>query len=68
MQIQIYLNGDRLELDQETNLQTLIEQHGLNGRRLAVEVNQTIVPRGQFAKHWLNSGDRVEIIQAVGGG
>jgi sulfur carrier protein len=66
--MRIHLNGEPLELDQNTSVQALIEQQGLSGRRLAVEVNQTLVPRGQFAEHRLAADDRVEIIQAVGGG
>ncbi|MBK5971077.1 MULTISPECIES: sulfur carrier protein ThiS [Thiorhodovibrio] len=64
----IFLNGESHELDPGTTLQRLIDQQGLTGRRLAIEVNQTLVPRSQFAASELAEGDRVEIIHAVGGG
>jgi sulfur carrier protein len=38
------------------------------GRRVAVEVNQAIVPRGAHGRHRLQDGDRVEIVHALGGG
>ena len=41
---------------------------GLAGKRLAVEVNRDIVPRGEHAARALHHGDRIEIIHAIGGG
>jgi sulfur carrier protein len=40
----------------------------LVGKRIAVERNGEIVPRGQFTQQRLNDGDRLEIVVAVGGG
>jgi sulfur carrier protein len=40
----------------------------LDARRIAVAVNREVVPRSAFARHALASGDRVEILEAVGGG
>ena len=68
--MQIQLNGEPYELpdNREPTLAELIEQRGLGGKRLAVEVNETLIPRSQHAAHALAPGDRVEIIQAIGGG
>lgn len=66
--MQILLNGETLELNPGATVQALIIQQGLAERRLAVEVNQSLVPRSQFAVSPLAEGDRVEIIHAVGGG
>ncbi|WP_018867679.1 MULTISPECIES: sulfur carrier protein ThiS [unclassified Thioalkalivibrio] len=68
--MQIQLNGEPFELpdDREATLATLIEARGLGGRRLAVEVNEELVPRSEHAAHPLYPGDRVEIVQAIGGG
>ena len=38
------------------------------GRRLAIEVNGEIIPRSAHADALLHDGDRVEIVQAIGGG
>ena len=40
----------------------------LGGKRIAVECNSEIVPRGQFDQRLLADGDRLEIVVAVGGG
>ena len=46
----------------------LLEMLELTGRRLALEINHEIVPRSHFATQRLHAGDRVEIVQAIGGG
>ena len=67
--MEITLNGEprRLETDAPT-LAALIQAEGLGQRRVAVEVNGEIVPRGRHATHLLQPGDRVEIVHALGGG
>ncbi len=66
--MEILLNGEPREIDDSTTAQQLIEQLGLAERRLAVEVNREILPRSRFAEHRFQPGDRVEIVQAIGGG
>lgn len=66
--MQILLNGEPRECAQAATIATLLEQAGYGQRRVAVEVNREIVPRGLHVEYALNDGDRVEIIQAVGGG
>ncbi|WP_297527338.1 sulfur carrier protein ThiS [Thiohalobacter sp.] len=66
--MEILLNGEPREIDDTTTAQQLIEQLGLAERRLAVEVNREILPRSRFAEHRFQPGDRVEIVQAIGGG
>ena len=46
----------------------LIAALGLTGKRVALECNGEIVPRGAHATHALASGDKIEIVVAVGGG
>jgi sulfur carrier protein len=64
----IAVNGAATQLDDTATMSALVEQLGLVGRRIAVEVNEELVPRSRFAEHRLAPGDRVEIIHAVGGG
>jgi len=64
----IKLNGQTLPVPDHTTVQALLEQQGLAGRRVAVEVNGQIVPRGRHPDHVLAPGDRVEIVHALGGG
>ncbi len=64
----IVINGEPRSIAAGTTLQALLEAEGLAGRRVAVEVNGEIVPRGRHAGHALAAGDRVEIVHALGGG
>ena len=66
--MEIVLNGEPRPLAAGTALVQLLEAEGLAGRRVAVEVNGLIIPRGQHAGHVLADGDRVEIVHALGGG
>lgn len=64
----IQLNGDALAVAEGTTVLSLLQQQGLGERRVAVEVNGDIVPRGRHPGHVLRDGDRVEIVHALGGG
>ncbi|AAM38144.1 sulfur carrier protein ThiS [Xanthomonas citri pv. citri] len=64
----IQLNGTPRSLPDNLLLSALLEQEGLAQRRVAVEVNGEIVPRGRHADHALREGDVVEIVHALGGG
>ena len=66
--MQIQVNGSPTDIAESCTLSALIDALELTDRRLAVEVNEGLVPRSLFAEHRLAPGDRVEIIHAVGGG
>ncbi len=66
--VEIILNGEARQVAEGCTVAQLVEELGLAGRRLAVEVNLEIVPRGEHASHRLKEGDRVEIVHAIGGG
>ncbi|WP_020681232.1 sulfur carrier protein ThiS [Marinobacterium rhizophilum] len=66
--IQFYLNGQATQAPCGQSLADLIEQLGLAGRRLAIELNAEIVPRAAHTTVMLNDNDRVEIVHAIGGG
>lgn len=64
----IRLNGEDLAIDTGSTIAALLTQQGLADRRVAVEVNGDIVPRGRHAEHAIHEGDRIEIVHALGGG
>ncbi|MGC3873898.1 sulfur carrier protein ThiS [Halomonas sp. GXIMD04776] len=66
--MQIQLNGEARAFERASTVSELINSLGLAGRRIAVEVNEEIVPRSQHAALYLSDGDRVEIVHAIGGG
>lgn len=64
----IRLNGAEHSLPPGCSVARLLADAGLGERRVAVEVNGTIVPRSAHDGHLLQAGDRVEIVHALGGG
>ncbi len=64
----ITLNGKPLEVPAATTITQLLALAGHGERRVAVECNGEIVPRSGHATHALQPGDRIEIVQAIGGG
>lgn len=66
--MQVLLNGIATEIPDGATIDRILSRLGLSGQRLAVEVNEELVPRGRFSAHLLAPTHRVEIIPAVGGG
>ncbi|SHK20812.1 sulfur carrier protein ThiS [Marinobacter antarcticus] len=66
--MQVQVNGEAMDLPEGATVAALVERMTLAGKRLAVEVNEDIVPRSQHAKFTLSNGDRVEVVHAIGGG
>ena len=66
--IALIINGQPRSFTAPLNVAGLIEQLELQGKRIALERNGEIVPRGQFGLLDLHDGDALEIVVAVGGG
>ena len=66
--IDITVNGEPRQTSSEQTLGDLLAQLKLQPKYVAVELNERLVPRGQFGSICVQSGDRVEIVTLVGGG
>ncbi|MEC5384760.1 sulfur carrier protein ThiS [Uliginosibacterium sp. H3] len=66
--LQLTINGEHREFAHAMSVAELLGELSLVGKRLAVECNGEIVPRGRHAETALNNGDQLEIVVAVGGG
>ena len=66
--MRVTINGEPRDLSGPTTVATLLAALGLKTEGVAVAVNLSVVPRGAHAATPLREGDRVEILQAVGGG
>jgi thiamine biosynthesis protein ThiS len=64
----IVLNGERHEAAAGTTVLAMLELLGLAPGRVAVEWNSTVLRREDFGRSTLREGDRIEIVQFVGGG
>jgi len=65
---EITLNGESRRFPDPLTVAGLVEALGYTGKRIAIERNGEIVPRGRHAETLLAAGDRLEIVVAVGGG
>ncbi|HRP34997.1 MAG TPA: sulfur carrier protein ThiS [Gammaproteobacteria bacterium] len=66
--MEIILNGEPRDVPEGLSAAGLVELLGLAGRRYAMEVNGELLPKSAHVTHALGPGDRIEIVQAVGGG
>ena len=66
--INILVNGENREAPQGTTVLTLLDQLGLNAGRVAIEYNLQILPKPKWSETKVAPGDRLEIVQFVGGG
>jgi thiamine biosynthesis protein ThiS len=66
--MQIIVNGEPHTSGDRASVAELLESLAVPHERVAVEVNEEVVPRGTYAARLLATGDRVEIVHFVGGG
>jgi sulfur carrier protein len=66
--IAITLNGEPHTLEGETSVMRLVESLKVKLSRVAVELNQEIVPKARYEDIVIRAGDVVEVINFVGGG
>ena len=65
----VTINGEPKELDGDSILlPALLTVLGLGQRRVAVELNETIIKRDGYGQTMLKDGDAIEIVHFVGGG
>lgn len=66
--MEITVNGQSRRIGNGSSVAELLEELGLAGRHVAVEVNLRLVPRRDHAQHRLADGDQLEIVTLAGGG
>ena len=67
-ELALLVNGESRTVPLRCTVEGLLVHLALDRRRIAVAVNRDVVPRSRFATHPLSAGDRIEILEAVGGG
>lgn len=66
--VRLTVNGKQRTVPTACTVRALLGLLEFDGRRIAVAVNRDVIPRSAFTSHQLVGGDRVEILEAVGGG
>ena len=68
MELTISVNGEMRTATPGATVIDLLRDLGLDGGRVAIERNLEILPRQKWSETKVESGDRYEIVQFVGGG
>ncbi|MEL7540213.1 MAG: sulfur carrier protein ThiS [Pseudomonadota bacterium] len=66
--MQIFLNGESRNVDPGTSIEALVLTLADDPRGIAIERNLEIVPKAEHGETLLQDGDRLEVVQFVGGG
>jgi len=64
----ITVNGEDKSISDNCSAEQLLADMGFAGKRVALEVNMEIVPRGNYSQTFIADGDNIEIVRAIGGG
>ena len=62
------LNGEIKALKEPVALPDFLNQEGFSDKRIAVEKNGEIVPKGEYSNVILSDSDTLEVVAFVGGG
>ena len=64
----ITVNGKQIQLTSEMSVADYLEQNNYQINRIAVEMNEEILPKYSYSETMLKDGDRREVVTFVGGG
>ena len=64
----ITVNGKQIQLTSEMSVADYLEQNNYQSNRIAVEMNEEILPKYSYSETMLKDGDRLEVVTFVGGG
>ncbi|MGB3625828.1 MAG: sulfur carrier protein ThiS [Henriciella sp.] len=66
--MQVFVNGDPMEIEEGASVADLVTKLTDDPRGMAIERNREIVPKSRHGEVMLEAGDRLEVVQFVGGG
>lgn len=66
--MKLIINGQERSFEVGINVSQLIEQLNIKSEKVAIERNLEIVPRANYSETQLSDGDKIEIVQFIGGG
>lgn len=66
--MQIIVNGKGRDIGEGTTLAMLVATLAGDVRSIAIELNREIIPKSEYAHTVLQAGDKLEVVQFVGGG
>ena len=64
----IKINGEEKEFNKETVLEALLTCNNFDISRIAVIINDDIIPRNEYKNKIVKDEDNIEVVSFVGGG
>ena len=64
----IQLNGRKISIKQKLSIFDLLKRHKLDDRKVAVELNGSIITKKKYKKMLIKNNDKIEIVHFIGGG
>ena len=64
----ITVNGKQIQLTSEMSVADYLKRNNYQINRIAVEMNEEILPKYSYSETMLKNGDRLEVVTFVGGG
>ena len=64
----IQLNGKKISIKPNFSIQDLLKKYNLTNKKVAIELNGSIIPKINYKKKHLKNEDKVEIVHFIGGG
>lgn len=66
--MKLIINGETREFKDDNTLQNVLDELELNGKVMAAAVNMEIVKQDAWSEYALSDGDKLELLDFVGGG
>ena len=64
----IFVNQKKVIIYRESTIINILANLDIEDKYLAIEVNETILPKSEYDKYIIQENDKIEIINAIGGG
>jgi sulfur carrier protein len=64
----LIINGEQREFNTDASIAEVLKELSLEGKVMAAAVNMDIVKQDKWSTHILNDGDKLELLDFVGGG
>ena len=66
--MRLFINGESMEFESGKNIAEILEILGVEAKIFAIMLNAKLVKKDEYAHTILKDGDKIEMLQFMGGG
>ena len=66
--INVYINGEKKLISISSNLSDVLKNFEIDANKIAIEINQKVIPKSLYKNTLIKNEDKIEIVQFIGGG